>query len=357
MTNSVSQENSMLSGLGMSLGMSAVMTGGFGAISAAKRNGGIIKAINDARTVGTTDILTPKGKIVKDFVGQNAGMQSLDVFTRSTITAQNYDAFTQAQKNLAKYTKLADKRGGASFFQKLRRVFTRKDYALLNEKNKENAEKSLRVIKENLTNGKAATDAIQGQLDNFAKAAQKGKLSSLKANSASIFKSELKDGMGLFMTGLTVFSSFTSEAIPAFKNEGFVAGLKVTARAIAQGATNFVADAACSTVFRQVGAAIGSVVGPVGSAVGSMVGNAVGAFVSGKIVQKIFPPKENMKIADAQNAQQYVPQQAQYQNQYVNQQAQTVDFDAIAKEMELKRQQYITNAKVERNGATIGYYA
>lgn len=373
MTNSVSQENSMFSGLGMSLGMSAVMTGGFGALSAAKRNGGVIKggmkAINDARTMNPQNIPT-KGSIVKNFTVNNKDLQNLDVFTKSTITAQNYDAFTQAQKNLAKYSKLVDKNGGKSPFQKIRSVFTRKDYAASNLANKTAAEQSLKTIKDNLNNGKAATDAIQGQLDNFAKAAQKGKLSSLKANSASILKTELKDPIGIAITGITVLSSFTSEAIPAFKNEGFAAGLKATGRAIAQGATNFVADAAFSTVFRQVGAAIGSVVGPVGTAVGSMIGNTIGAFVSGKIVQKIFPPKENTTIADAQNTQQYAPQQtqyqnqntvqqqAQYQNQYANQQAQTFDFDAAAKRIEQKKQEFKANALAERGyGGKIGYYA
>lgn len=366
MTNSVSQEDKLFSGLGMSLGTSAVLSGGFGAVSAIKRNGGIQAAIDDARATGAT--VPSKGSIIKDFVN-NKSLDGLDVFSKSTIAAQNYDAFTQAQKNLARMTKITNKKSGTTFFQKIKGAFTHEDYQLENTKALQAAKDNLESIENNLKNGKAANAMLQNQLNDVTKAVQKGKLSSIKANSASLFKSELKDPMGLLFSGITIMNGITSEAIPAFKNEGVVAGLKATGKAIAQGVTNFVSDAAFSTVFRQIGAAVGSALGPVGAAVGSMIGNTVGAFVSGKLVQKIFPSKDNTQIASTQNAQQYEAQQTQYQNQYANQQAQyrnqyatqqaqTFDFDAAARNIEQKKQEFRQNAFAQSGyGSKIGYYA
>lgn len=265
MSNEVSNQNnnSMLSGLGGSLAFSGIMTGGFGSLSAVKRYGKKatkITALNNAQ--------------IKRFLEKNNSAQ--DVFTKNLSAAKNYENLSQARKQAAKLNKITNKKDGMTFFQKIKKVFTKKDYAALNKQDLDTAKDNLKDIKNNLKKG-IDTTGISTQ--------------SFSKNLTSTFTKELKDPMGIFFSVTEAFSRFTSEAIPAFENEGVVAGLKATGKAVAAGVANFFADVGLSVAFRTAGTAIGGFFGPLGASIGSIVGNTVGGFLSNKIIQKIFPTK------------------------------------------------------------------
>lgn len=345
MSNEVSNQNnnSMLSGLGGSIAFSGVMTGGFGSLSAIKRygkNATKITALNNAQ--------------VKEFLKKNNFAQ--DVFTKNLSAAKNYENLSQAQKQAAKLNKITNKKDGMTFFQKIKKVFTKKDYATLNKQDLDTAKDNLEDIKNNLKKG-IDTTGISAQ--------------SFSKNLTSTFTKELKDPMGIFFSATEAFSRFTSEAIPAFKNEGVGAGLKATGKAIAAGVANFFTDAGLSVAFRTIGTAVGGFFGPVGASIGSIVGNTVGGFLSNKIIQKIFPTKDNTTIAQANTEQQEVQQQnyvnqdvqqTQYQNTAQNQvqsQAEDFDFEAAARQIEQKKQEFKVKAFTERGikPSSVSYYA
>ena len=150
--------------------------------------------------------------------------------------------------------------------------------------------------------------------------------------------------MNFIGAGIEIFTRVQSEVIPAFKNEGFGAGIKSLGKALTAGATSFVADAGFSVAFRTIGATIGGILGPAGSAVGMMVGNAIGAFFSNKVVQKIFPMKEDSTIQMAQNEQtmQNVEQSSEAQT---TQSAQAIQTTQKTASNPIKEQ-----PKVTRNG-------
>ncbi len=113
---------------------------------------------------------------------------------------------------------------------------------------------------------------------------------------------ELKDPFGLVNLAMCLGSRITSEAIPAFKEEGAIQGIKATGKAIVAGFAAYFGDVGFSVAFRKLGAIAGfAVAGNAGAGVGSFIGNLAGGIVSNAIVQKIFPYKEN-KTATTENS-------------------------------------------------------
>ena len=155
--------------------------------------------------------------------------------------------------------------------------------------------------------------------------------SSLKASSKALFKSELKDPLGIFSAIYEAGTRFTSDALPAFKNEGFAAGIKETAKALAAGGATLVSDAGFSVLFRTIGASIGTVIAPgVGSAIGSTLGNIIGAFVSCKFIQKVFPSKsQTEELNNEQTVQNNTEQTQTSANEIAQEQTNTVQENAI----------------------------
>lgn len=360
--------------LGANLAFSGIMSGGFGSITAVRNHGGIRKAFSATRE---------NNKLLKEYA--KALGPETDVFTKNIKTAYNYQSYTRLAKQRAKLerkiaklplsdriknifrgdnkvttdtykTKLAEfdatqfdpavaklKRGESISEEVLRTSRTKieKQIARLDETGKlPFGEKIKNIFRKN----KVDTQSYKAKLNNKAqKLSATGGLEAAKTfrqSTKGLLKSELKDPMGIFFAATETFSRISAEAIPAFKNEGVIAGLKATGKALVAGVATWITDAGFSVVFRTVGATVGSVFGPVGSAIGSLVGNAVGGLLSCKLVQKIFPVKEQpqevaqqMQEVPAQIAQQeqiqtveQIPQQAQTQAEAGLNQQQEVDI-------------------------------
>lgn len=339
MSNEVSNQNnnSMLSGLGGSLAFSGVMTGGFGSLSAVKRYGK--KAFKKTHL---------NNEAIKEFLKNNNSAQ--DVFTKNLSAARNYENLSGARKDVAKLLKITNKKDGMTTFQKIKKVFTKKDYATLNKQKLDTAKDNLKNIKTNLKKG-IDTTGISTQ--------------SFSKNLTSTFTKELKDPVGIFFSATEAFSRFTSEAIPAFKNEGVAAGLKATGKAIAAGVANFFTDAGLSVAFRTIGTAVGGFFGPLGASIGSIVGNTVGGFLSNKIIQKIFPTKtpedkiaqndeQTQEIAQAQEvAQAQETAQAQAQE---NTSAKVKDYSNMPTKEQVRQMAY-SQAFPKTASKMNGYYA
>ena len=281
MSNEISQQNSILSNATSAIASSALMTGGFGSLSAVKRYG-VSGAVKNAKL---------NSDIVKKFLEKN---KEGDFFTRGYATARNYEELASARKNLAKFEKITGKKSGVTFFQKIKQVFTQKDYKKINLEKLDEDKKLLK-----------GPDGIEQKLLKGVDVAQITS-KSFKKGVGGLFKKELKDPFGIFFAGTEFVERFTTQALPAFKEKGVAEGLKETGKALAAGVATWAADAGLSVAFRTAGAAVGSFLGPIGAHVGSIIGNAVGGMLSWSLVEKIFP--KNDKQEESQIAQTEEPQ-------------------------------------------------
>ncbi len=296
MSSEVTQQSTnLISSAATSVAMSGVMTGGFGSLSSA-RNYGFSGAFATAK----------ENKEIVEKFSKNTNIKA-DFFTKGYATARNYEELASAKKTIAKLERLQNK-NKPTFMQRVFHPFTKKS-------------ELLKMDADTLTETKTKLKDIENAL-NKGEDALKITSKSLTQNLGSLFKSELKDPFGIFFAGTEIVTRFASQAIPAFKNDGFMAGMKETGKAIAAGAATLVTDAGLSIVFRTVGAAVGSIIGPLGAAVGSTVGNAIGGMLSCNLINKIFPMKEEQtsgqevaqstnEIVQAQGITQSSPTQAQ----------------------------------------------
>ena len=278
--------------LGTNIAFSGVMSGGFGSVSSIKSHGGIKRAIQATKE---------NNKVLRQYADTLTG----DKFINNLKTSYNYQEFTRLSKQGAKAAKKLAKLENATdlpWTQKLLNVFRKPE----NKIDLDGYKKIFRGKVDNLSKAagelQSGKSLLQGGLKTLDGA------NNIRAGLKGLFKSEMKDPFGIFFAATETISRFTSEALPAFKNEGFGAGLKATGKALAAGAATLVADAGFSVAFRTIGATIGSIAGPVGTAIGSMIGNAIGALASNKLVQKLFPQKEKPEEAIAQAAEQTVEQ-------------------------------------------------
>ncbi|MBR5304710.1 MAG: hypothetical protein IKU37_07790 [Candidatus Gastranaerophilales bacterium] len=289
------QRTNMFSGIGASLTLSAAMTGGFGSISSIKRNG--FKGAIDAAKKNNDAVRA----VFKD------GANAADVFTRGIATAQNYEQISDARKAFEKLKKFenGDK---ITCWQKIKKIFTQKDYEKINQT-------MFNEAKEKLTNaaGNGVEDLLKKGTD-VSGVVAKG----FKGNMTSLLKNEASQKSNFVFAGLEIISRFTSEALPTFKNEGFMAGMKATGKAVLAGVASWAGDVGLSLVFRTVGATIGSFFGPLGAKIGDTIGTLAGGVVSNNLVQKIFPTKEQ-----AQELASEAPQEIQQAQPQIAQQAQT----------------------------------
>jgi len=117
----------------------------------------------------------------------------------------------------------------------------------------------------------------------------------------NLFKSELKNKFVLAITVAAALPRIQEEVIPAFKEKGFIEGIKTTGKIALRTIGDFVSNAGFSAIGRALGSAIGTVICPgVGSAVGGTFGDVIGSFFSMKLVSKIF---DKNKKEDAQKPQ------------------------------------------------------
>ena len=86
------------------------------------------------------------------------------------------------------------------------------------------------------------------------------------------------------MTALQFIPNVIQKVTPAFKNNGFKAGMTELGQTILQAGADLFGYAAGGAVGRTIGSAIGSFVGPMGTFIGGLVGDMVGSmFVGSKV--------------------------------------------------------------------------
>ena len=283
--NTVTQKSSLLKDTVSGLGVNAVMTGGFGGVSCVKRNGGFSKAIESVKA---------NNKVLENFASKLD--PDMDVFTKNHVIAKNYEEYTKAVKDLQKLKKLEDKQAAGKFD-----LFNKRAKAIEKLKNDESA---LSDTVKNIENGTTAA---------------KYKGVSLKSDVKGLFKEELLNPANVLIVGIGIISRVTSEVVPAFKEQGFKAGIKKLGSCIAKTAVDTVSNAGFSAVFRVLGSTALSFLGPVGRALGGTLGDMVGSIISSKIITKVF--KED-KIANTTTDEATIADSSQQQEEAAPQVAQ-----------------------------------
>ena len=265
----VSTQEPLLKGFGTSLGFSAVITGGFGSLSAAKNCRGIRNAIKQTRL---------SNEAINGFLEKSA--KNTDIFTRNYAAAKNYEAYSSLVKAKNSAQKVVDKiaknNGKVSLWQRITNL----------GKSPED------IVKKSKTNLEQASDALesaQTALKSGKEIAKTKVLSnSLAKNTGALFKEELLNPLNLIYAVTSTFSRIKSEAVPVFKEQGVKAGIKQTFASIGKSIADIVSNAGFSAVFRIIGSTAGKIFGPVGSVVGGTIGDIFGTFLSNKFIVKIF---------------------------------------------------------------------
>lgn len=329
----INKKTNLLSGIGTNVAFSGIMTGGFGSLSSIKKHGGIKNAINATKH---------NNKVLKTYAEKIAPQN--DVFTKNLKVSQNYQEYTRLAKLKAKSEKKLTKYANdLPLFEKFKNLFKKGDKKLKLSDYRANLETNIAEFSKktsDLSAGKSITKTLDGA-------------SNILSSAKGLFKSELKDPFGIFFAGTEFFTRFTSEAIPAFKNEGFVAGLKSTGKALAAAGATWITDAGFSVVLRSAGATVGSFFGPVGTAIGSIVGNAIGGLLSCNLIQKIFPMKQKETEVAQENQENNSKTIAQENNQ-VQEQAQEANLqENVSQELVAQKDEpkYITTP----NGSSIPF--
>lgn len=303
--NTTANKTNIAGEIGTSVAFSGVLTGGFGSFSSIKRNGGISKAIQATKA---------NNELLKKFAEEN---KNCDVFTRSLRTSSNYGEYVSLLKKQAKLEKLAKKaeKGKLSIWQNVKNIF-KKDKVTTNAiiENKEVALAELKNKKSLLESGKD----IAKEAEKYA--ANKGFASDAK----TLFKSELKNPFVVGITLLSALPRIKEEIIPAFKNEGFISGIKTTFKVAARTGADLVSNAGFSAVGRILGTVAGTVFGPAGCAIGGTIGDIVGSFFSMKLVDKLFGKEEVKAAEDTETVQNEIAQGSQILQNEEYQTAETV---------------------------------
>ncbi len=288
-----------------------------------------VGAVNSVRRAGSFKGAVDAMEIQK-FKALNTKLKTThkDVFSRGTALAENYEHYRGIYKKSTKLSKKAAKAAKKgkislkdSFFNLFKADGAKTTVEGL-QKASADAAKELGDVKKAVAQGKdvahaaksadaakavqKAQDALngaQGAADvakaqkaltkaekSAAKIATQGVETGLKGTAKRLVKTELTSKFNLAMSALTTFLPAVQEkVIPAFKQEGFGAGVKELAKATARTATDFVSYGIGGALGRTLGTAIGTVICPgAGSAIGAMVGDAVGSMVvGGKICEKV----------------------------------------------------------------------
>ena len=297
--------------------MPAISVGG-GAAIAVKAHGGIGKAI--------------KAQNHEAFKNLNKTLtnQGVDMFTRSQAIARGYDEYknlakasARANKKLAKF----EKKGDLSFWTKIKNFFSKnkvdeetiRKTAQQNSETLKKADNAIKdVAKKGLTKetaetfdsavknidvseiskkGGILTDTFEFSSKNAAKAAQEATEQGFKTAAkgfGNCVKQNFKNELGLkngkfnyFMTLLQFIPNIKNDVIPAFKEEGFLSGMKALGVTTLRAAADLVGYSSGGAIGRVLGAAIGNIIMPgVGSKVGAAVGDMLASVVVGSTVTK-----------------------------------------------------------------------
>ena len=260
----------LLKGFGTSLGFGAVMSGGFGSVSSIKTNKGLKGAFNQTKL---------SNDAINEFLKKNP---NADIFTRNYAAAKNYEEYSRLVKSAKKAQKTleAAQNGKFSLWQRIKNLGKNSDDIIKSYKStSEAAQEALKTAQKALKEGKEITKV---------KILSQG----LKANTKALFTQELLEPVNLLYAVTSIYSRIKEEAIPVFKEQGKVAGIKQLFISTGKSIADVVSNAGFSAVFRMIGSTAGKFFGPVGSALGGFIGDLFGTFLSNKIICKIFKDDE-----------------------------------------------------------------
>lgn len=294
--NNVSNEP-FLKGFGASMGISAVLTGGFGGMSALRN----AKYIKNAKINAELP-----NKVVNAFLKNNK--TSSDIFTTSYSAAKNCEAYSGYLKAFRK-TNIAveklSKNGAPTFWQKITNIGKSETRSIWQQIGDVFSSRNNAEIAQNIrTRGEKAKQALQ-QAEAQLKAgeeiaATKVLSNSLGKNLTSLFKEELLNPINLIYAAISTFSRIKNEAVPVFKEQGIAAGIKQTFISIGKSVADVFANAGFSAGFRIIGSTIGKFFGPIGSVIGGTIGDVFGTFLSSKLIMRLFGED---KIAPTQKSE------------------------------------------------------
>ena len=265
-----------------------------------------------------------EGIDVKKF-GELTNGAKMDVFQRAQFSSETYEAVrnagikaSKAQKKLNKL-KAIEESNKIPLKEHILNIFRRKENKITSaninnlikkaEDGKKVANTDLIDIK-NAINSKDAKK-LQSTLEKiddgyansmkFIRAGKNGQ-SAIKSFGTQVFDNFKKEfsfakgnrfnaGFNVAMTALQFIPNIFNKVVPAFKNNGFKAGMTELGQTFIQAGADLVAYAAGGAVGRTIGAAIGTIAGPIGTFVGGLVGDMLGSmFVGNKVctaVEKI----------------------------------------------------------------------
>jgi len=266
--------------------------------------------------------IKPLGDATKKF-GELTQKANLDTFQRAQFTSESFEAFRsasisarKAEKKLKKLQAIKNGTKKVSIKDHILNIFRGK-------KNKINADNIASLTQEAQKAHQAAASnvaKIQGAKNadelrevlcgidegyknsmRFIRGTKAGE-SALKSFGLQTFDNFKKEfsfkkgnrfnaGLNVAMTAVQFIPNITEKVIPAFKNNGFKAGITELGQTIVQAGADLVSYAAGGAVGRTIGAAVGAIAGPMGAFFGGLVGDMVGSmFVGSKVcgvVEKI----------------------------------------------------------------------
>ena len=239
----------------------------YGGVKSVIRNGGI-KAALDSR-------------YVEGFKALRNNLKT-DCFSKGLVFSNNYEQYSNLTKTAIKLSKTV-KNGKIGLKDRFFNIFRKEKVTIdtIKERSTE-ANQALETAKNSLKNG----EQIVSQTGDAVK-------SGFSQNVGSLIKKGFKDPIVWFFTALETIPEVTGKIIPAFKEKGFVAGMKEAGKTALKAFGNIGTYVASSAVGRVIGSAIGTIFCPgAGSAVGGNIGSMVAVSLGNIIKGKIFKPKE-----------------------------------------------------------------
>lgn len=217
-----------------------------------------------------------------------------DIFTKGIINAENYAKY----KELAK----AANKDKLSLFQRFLNIFRSDAKKRIVDANSiKEAREALKTADNALKNGTSIATVAKSTKS----AAETAIKTGFSGNVKSLFKKEATSKLTWVFTAIEALPEIKNKIIPAFKNEGFGAGLKQIGKSILKVGSSFLSFTLGGALGRVIGGAIGTLICPgAGSAVGANIGSMISMAISGKVANKAVE-----KITGEKEEQERVPKQ------------------------------------------------